>query len=113
MSNLRYHEGAALPALKLWVLDDDGTLIDFSTGWTFNYFKIGHKGAAAVLTKTTGLTGAAGAGVEPTGTPNVTVAWASGDLSITPAVYGWDMKCTKDGLPRFFSGSIEISETID
>jgi hypothetical protein len=33
---LRYHQGAERPALKLWLHDDDGTLIDFATGSTYS-----------------------------------------------------------------------------
>ena len=106
-SPLRYHRGAERPALKLWLLDDDNTLIDFSSGYSFQ-FLIGVVGETAVLTKTTGITGAAGAGVAPTGTPNVTVTWAANDLDIVPGSYVWQLKATTSSLDRLFSGVINV-----
>lgn len=105
---LRYYQGAAEPALKLWLQGDDGQLIDFSTGYTFDYFRVGLAGATPLLSKATGITGAAGAGVEPTGTPNVTVAWAAGDLNIAVGAYSWTLKATKGGLPRYFGGVFHV-----
>lgn len=104
---LRYHQGAERPALKLWLLDDDGSLIDFSTGYTFE-LKVGLAGQVALLTKTTGIVGAAGAGVEPTGTPNVTVSWAAAELAITVGAYSWQLKATTGGLDRYFSGVFHV-----
>ena len=104
---LRYYQGAERPALKLWLQDDDGTLIDFSTGYTFE-LKIGLAGQAALLTKTAGIVGAAGAGVEPTGTPNVTVSWTSGELAITVGAYSWQLKATTGGLDRYFGGVFHV-----
>ncbi len=108
---LRYYQGAERPALKLWLLDDDGTLIDFSTGYTFE-LKIGLVGQAALLTKTSGIVGAAGAGVEPTGTPNVTVSWTSGELAITVGAYSWQLKATTGGLDRYFGGVFHVLATL-
>ncbi len=104
---LRYYQGAERPALKLWLQDDDGTLIDFATGYTFE-LKIGLVGQAALLTKTAGIVGAAGTGVEPTGTPNVTVSWTSGELAITVGAYSWQLKATTGGLDRYFGGVFHV-----
>lgn len=109
--SLRYHTTAELPALEMWLLDDDGTLIDFSTGWTFS-LKIGEVGQVALLTKTTGITGAAGAGSEPTGTPNLTVAWAAGELAITPGIWTWQLTATASSLDRVFAGTIQILDVV-
>jgi hypothetical protein len=115
MSNtLRYHTTASLPSSELWLLDDDGTLIDFATGYTFS-LKIGHKGSAAILTKTTGITGATGAGVEPTGTANIVVAWDDAEFgSKTPGPYTWQLKCTatSGGKDRVFEGRFELMDVI-
>ena len=108
---LLYFKSAERPALKLWLLDDDGTLIDFSTGYTF-VWKIGRLGAAALLTKSSGITGAVGAGVEPTGTPNVQVTWTAGELNLTAGIYEWQLTCTTAALDRVFGGRIQILDTI-
>ena len=108
---LLYHKSAERPALKLWLLDDDGTLIDFSSGWTFS-FKIGRLGAAALLTKTTNITGGAGAGVEPTGTPNVLITWTAGELNLTAGIYEWQLTCTTSALDRVFAGRIQILDVV-
>lgn len=84
-----YIQGADLPDLTFEWRDRNGTLIDFSTGHTF-VLKLGTPGAAATLTKSTGITGAATV-------PNVTVAWAtSGELNtLTPGVYTLDLIATR------------------
>ena len=110
-AKLTYHRSAERPAAKLWLLDDDGSLIDFSTSYTFS-LKVGLVGAVALLTKTTNITGAAGAGVEPTGTPNVVVNWTSGELNLTPGRYAWQLTCTTSGLDRVFAGEFVILDTI-
>ncbi len=107
---LRYYTGAERPALKLWLLDDDGTLIDFSSGYTFS-LKVGLPGSV-LLTKTSGIVGAVGAGVEPTGTPNVTISWSAGELAITPGAYSWALTATTGGLDRIFGGVFLVLATL-
>jgi hypothetical protein len=66
-----------------WTDRSDG-LIDFSTGWTFTV-EVGFPDQDALLTKTTNITGAATS-------PNVTIAWAEGELGdpLTAGVWpGW------------------------
>lgn len=111
-TELVYHRHAERPAAKLWLFDDDGTLIDFSSGYTFS-FKIGTRGQTASLTKTTNITGAAGAGVEPSGTPNVTVTWAAGELDITPGNYAWELTATTSSADRVFSGRFKVLDRIN
>jgi hypothetical protein len=109
---LQYHETAARPSAQLWLEDADGTLVDLSSGFTFS-LKIGHPGSDALLTKTTGITGAAGSGAEPDGTPNCTVAWTAGELAgLDPGVYDWQLTATTGGLPRVWSGVLEILAAI-
>ncbi len=108
---IRYHSSAERPALELWIQDDDGTLIDFSSGYTFT-LKIGNTGDTALLTKSTSITGAAGSGTEPTGTPNLTIAWAAGELDITPGTYTLQLTATTTGLDRVFTTPIRITGVI-
>ncbi len=110
MSDLIYTRGAVLPACKLWVLDDDDTLIDLSTA-TFQT-KIGNRGNAALKTKSSGISGAVGAGVEPTGTPNCTITWVSGDLDVAPGNYDLEIKATIGASPRFFHRRLTIENVM-
>ena len=108
---LKYRSTAERPAAELWLFDDDGTLIDFSSGYTF-VFKIGVVGQTALLTKSSGITGAAGSGSEPSGTPNVTVTWTAGDLTIAPGTYAWQLTATTSSLDRLFVGQFEVLDVI-
>lgn len=107
-----YNRNADRPSLALWVLDRAGTLIDFSSGYTFS-FKIGSRGAIGALTKTTGITGATGSGTAPTGTPNVAIDWTAGDLDITPGTYLWQLTATNGGLDRVYEGTFVVLDAID
>lgn len=112
MAQLVYHRTAERPELQLWLLDDDEALIDFSTGYTFA-FKIGHLGAAAVFTKTTGITGAAGSGTEPSGTPNVTIVPTAAELdNVTAGNYKWQLRATSSSLDRVFQGDFVLRDVI-
>ncbi len=106
-----YRKSAERPAAKLWLYDDDRTLIDFSSGYTFS-LKIGVPGSAALLTKTSNIVGAAGSGTEPTGTPNITVTWTAGELALTPGAYAWELTCTTSALDRVFAGEFIIRDII-
>lgn len=108
---LSYHSNAERPACELWWFDDDGTLINFASGYTFT-LKIGTPGSAALLTKTTNITGAAGSGVEPTGTPNVTITWTAGELNLTPGVYTFQLTATTSSLDRTCTGTIQILDIV-
>lgn len=112
MSTLIYYKTSERPSIELWLLDAAGALIDFSTGYTFA-FKIGRPGQAAVFTKTTGITGAAGAGTETSGTPNITIAFTAGDLdSITATQYRWQLRATSGGLDRIYEGEFVLLDVI-
>ena len=109
---IAWHRSAELPSLKLWWYDDDDeTLVDLSavSSWSL---KIGHPGSAALLTKTTGITGAAGSGSEPDGTPNVVVAWSAGELNLTPGAYGFQITATTASGDRVLLATIEIRDVI-
>ena len=68
---LEYFQGAELGDAEITWLDNDA-IIDFSGSWAWEA-KIGPDGKPAVVTKTTGITGAAAA-------PNVTIVWDPGEL---------------------------------
>jgi len=111
-SSLTYYRTAERPDIRLWLLDDNGTLVDYSTGYTFT-FKIGIRGQAADLTKTTGITGAAGTGTETSGTPNVTIAFTAGELdALAAGRYHWQLRATTGGLDRVYQGDLELIDVI-
>lgn len=81
---IEYYEGAEYPNVEITWLDSAGNIINFSSGWTFTV-KIGQAGVAAIVTKTTGITGAQTA-------PNVTISWAAAELdTLNPAIYDMDV----------------------
>lgn len=110
MNGLSYASSAERPDAHLWVFDDDGTLIDFSSG-TFS-LKIGNLGSTALLTKSTGITGAAGSGTEPDGVPNIVIVWDAGELALTPGSYTGQLTWTVSGKDRVFKVSFEITDVV-
>lgn len=111
--NLRYNRLAERPDIQLWLEDDDGNLINFAVpAYTFTW-KIGEDGVTAVFTKTSGITGAVGAGVEPSGTPNVTLTFTAGELANVPVGrYRWQLTATTSSLDRLFKGRITVEDAI-
>lgn len=71
----RYTRGAELEGLDLTWPEPDGTLYDFTTGWTFTA-RIGTPDIG-LLAKTSGFTGASTA-------PNLVIAWAAAELDALP-----------------------------
>lgn len=108
METPSYVIGAELGDLGISWYDTDGTLIDFSSGYTFTV-KVGVRGSAALFTKTTGITGAATA-------PNVTVAWAtSGELNaLSTGQYALQVTArqTSSGKDRIQQGRISIVKAV-
>lgn len=80
---IEYYKGAELPNVDITWLDSDGNVINFSSGYTFTV-KVGTSGQAAILTKTSGITGLAAA-------PNIVIAWTTDELNITPGAYDLDI----------------------
>lgn len=78
MSELTYVADSENPGTDIVWKDSTGTLIDFSTGFTFTV-KLSQDGTT-VVTKTTGITGSATI-------PNIRIAWDVDELDITPGVY--------------------------
>ncbi len=111
-SVLRYYRTAERPDLRLWLLDDDGALINFASGYTFA-FKLGQPGSAATFTKTTGITGAAGSGTETSGTPNVTLTFTAAELDgLTAGATTWQLRATTSGLDRVYQGQFALHDVI-
>lgn len=104
MSTIVYTAGADLPDLVLTWRDSSDALIDFATGHTFTV-KVGRPGSTALVTKTTGITGAATA-------PNVTIAWSTTDLaSLTAGIYTVQVvaRRTVDSKDRFYPAPIALT----
>lgn len=101
-------QGSDLPDYSRPWLASDGSVIDFSSGYTFQV-KVGNPGSAAAFTKTTGITGAATS-------PNITIAWAtSGELNtLTPGAHTLQVKATRtsDSKERFMTDTIIVLPVI-
>jgi len=82
MSKFTYEAGAELPGLTLpWQEETAANVftdLDLSSGYTFTLTLTSTAGGAAVLTKTTGITGTA---------TGATVAWAVGELDVAVGPY--------------------------
>lgn len=106
-----YYRTAERPDLRMWLLDDDGTLLNL-TGYTFA-FKLGVPGSAAIFTKTTNITGAAGAGTETSGTPNVVIQFTAAELdALTRVVTSWQLRATTGGVDRIWQGRFDLRDVI-
>lgn len=108
---VEWPRNAELPTLQIWWTDNDGTLVSDLTSATIT-LKIGGLGATGTLalTKTTGLAAAVGAGTNPTGTPNLVVTWATGELDIAPDVYVCEIQARYTGsLDRIVQFPLRIS----
>lgn len=81
---LAYPQGTDSPDAVFWWLDYNDALINFSSGYTFTA-QILREDDTIVVNKTTGITGAAGAGSEPSGTPNLTLAWSNNQIDTLAA----------------------------
>lgn len=103
-----YVQGSDLPDLTFEWKDGSGNVIDFSSGYTF-VLKIGTPGAAAALSKSTGITGAATS-------PNVTVSWAtSGELNtLATGVYTLQLIVTRssDSKQRILEDTLTVRPAI-
>jgi hypothetical protein len=95
-----YIAGAEDPSLSVTWTAHDGTLIDFSTGWTF-VLKLYKTGVTPLITKTTGITGAAT-------DPNVVIVWATNQLDIAPGAYRLEIKATKAGRDRYLRSQLVV-----
>jgi hypothetical protein len=111
-STLVYHRTAERPDIAMWIEDDDGDLVDFSTGYSYTW-KLGVPGQAATFTKTTLISGAAGSGTETSGTPNILIQFVAAELdAVTAGPYTWQLTATTSGLDRVYQGRITIRDVI-
>lgn len=92
-STRTYRQGQELPSYAVAWSDENGDLLDLSSG-TFQLELINAAGTA-VVTKTTGITGAATS-------PNVTAAWATDELDIATGEYTVRLRHTDSGADRDF-----------
>jgi hypothetical protein len=103
-----YVQGSDLPDLGLTWLDTNGSVIDFSIGWTFE-LKIGEPGVVALVTKTSSIVGAATS-------PNVTIAWlTTGELNtLAPGDWRAQLKATRtaDGKQRLMVFFLDVNPAI-
>lgn len=112
MSRISYKTSAEKPDLQVWWSDDDDELVDFSSGYTFS-LKVGQPGSTAVLTKTTGIVGAAGSGTPgAAGTPNLVVTWSAGELALTAGSYALEITATTGGLDRVAEFPFELRPVV-
>jgi hypothetical protein len=112
MSALHYYRTAERPDLKLWLLDDDGTLVNFASGYTF-VFKLGNIPGTAAFTKTSGITGAAGSGTETSGTPNATISFTAGELDgLAAGAYIWQLRATSGSLDRLYQDAFRLHDVL-
>lgn len=92
------------PDVPMWLRDSAKNLLDFSTGYTFE-FSLGQPDVVATFFKTTGITGAAGSGVGPTGVPNLTLTFTAGERdNLTPGTTTWQVNARTGGKDRFWQG---------
>jgi hypothetical protein len=100
------------PDVRLWLVDESDALVDLSSGFTFE-FKLGTVGSAATFTKTTGITGAVGAGVRPTGTPNLVMTFNAAELDgLTRGPTTGQIKATTGGKDRFWQCTVQVRDVI-
>jgi len=100
---------SSLPDLQFIWTDANKNLIDFSVaGWSFQ-MKIAQPPNAAVITKTSGITGASTS-------PNRSVQWGFCYLAIlTPGVWYFQMTATygpSGGKQRILTGSLRIDQRV-
>jgi len=112
-SELVYYRTAELPEIELWLRDRAGNLIDFSVvGYTFQ-FKLGQLNQNGVFTKTTDINGFVGSGTATSGTPNVKITFAAGEIdNVAPKHWTWQLRATKDGKDRFWQGPFQLAPII-
>ena len=100
-----YRADQEVPSFSVAWYDRDNTLINFATGYTFELKLIAVDGTTIALTKTTGIAGAATS-------PNITVAWAVGELNIAVGAYRAHLTATTGGADRMFKPGDEPVITI-
>lgn len=104
MSTIEVIDGENLPSLGLFVRENTALLTGLDSGHTFE-LKVATDDNTLLFTKTTGITGQAGAGMPPTGTPNVIVQWANTTSELAAMTggetYKAQLKITRSSDARF------------
>lgn len=75
---LSYIIGEEAPPIALWLRNDQGALIDLSTGYEVSVLV--KRGGTTLLTKESGFTVGAGSGTSDDGVPNLLIEWTDGEL---------------------------------
>ena len=97
---------ASLPDASFLWLDNTGSPIDFSTGWTFS-MKIGSPPGGAIIIKNSGFYGL----TSTNGSANLVVRWANNELSsLHSGRYYFQITATQisSGAQRVLTGSIRF-----
>jgi hypothetical protein len=106
VSSWIYRADQDSPSYAVAWSDRDGTLINFSSGYTFEVKLVNRVDGTIGLTKSAGITGAAVS-------PNITVAWTTGELAaVPPAAYRVHLTATTGGADRMFRPGDEPIITI-
>lgn len=97
--------GSELPDDAFDWTDRQENLIDFSDGWTFS-LEVGFPNQDAVLTKSTGITGAATS-------PNITISWEDGELAAPLTAGAWPgwIIATSSGRERKRSFLLKLTDS--
>ena len=95
MPRWRYRTTQEDPAYVVTWLDSAGAIRNFSAGYTFTVTLTNRATGTTAVTKTANITGAATA-------PNVTVAWAVGELNIAAGTYDLILVATTGGRDSVF-----------
>jgi len=93
VSDYTYDVGDEDPSIALTWKDRDDAVINLSAA-TFSV-KLVNSAGAAIVTKTTGITGAATA-------PNIVISWAAGELNIAAGLYELWVQATVSSRQRTF-----------
>jgi hypothetical protein len=100
--------GAALPDTVIDWEDDQGALIPFATGYTFQARIARSPGGAPVITKTLGITGA-------DTPPNITISWTPAEANqLTAGPWLADVIATRtsDNKPRILRLVIPVRDAV-
>ena len=103
MTTIEVIDGESLPSLGLFVRENTALLTGLDSGHTFE-LKVATDDNTLLFTKTSGITGQAGSGMPPTGTPNVIVQWATtSELAAMTGgeTYKAQLKITRSADARF------------
>jgi hypothetical protein len=102
------------PTMKLWWIGNDGSLVNFASGYTFQakLYRADDATQTVLFTKTTGFTGAAGTGTSASGTPNLTIAFSTTNdfntAGLTAGLHVLQVKAT-DGSSNELTNKVTFS----